>query len=108
MTVAKPFFATMDLGYIRDGMRENVVGILGHDILSRCVAEITVADDSIKLFDPKTHRLAPQSWQALTFNQSVPAVSASPSRATARDSSGSTPARADLAARVTSCSTRPR
>ncbi len=76
MTIAKPFFVTMDLGYIRDGMREDIVGIVGHDVLARCVAEITVADDSIKLFDPKTHHLAQGSWQPLTFNQSVPAVSA--------------------------------
>ena len=70
MTVAKPFFVTMELDYIREGMGEDVFGIIGHDILSRCVAEITVADDSIKLFDPKTYRLGPGSWQPLTI-QSV-------------------------------------
>ena len=48
MTVAKPYFATMDLAYIRDGTGDDVVGIVGYGILSRCVAEITLADDSIK------------------------------------------------------------
>jgi Aspartyl protease len=75
MTVAKPFFVTMELGYIREAMGEDVFGIIGHDSLSRCVAEITLADDSIKLFDPKKYRLGSGSWQPLTFNQSVPVIS---------------------------------
>ena len=74
MSVAKPFFVTMELGFIRQGMREDVFGIIGHDLLSRCVAEITVADDSIRLFDPKTYRLGAGSWQELRFNQSVPVI----------------------------------
>jgi hypothetical protein len=74
MTVAKPFFVTMELGYIREGLKEDVFGIIGHDLLSRCVAEVTLADDSIRLFDPKTYRLGTGSWQALRFNQSVPVI----------------------------------
>jgi hypothetical protein len=66
----------MDLGNIRNMMGEDVFGIVGYDILMRCVAEITVAENTLKLFDPKAHRLGPASWQTLTFNQSVPAVPA--------------------------------
>ena len=75
MTVAKPFFVTMQLDYILEAMGEDVFGIIGHDMLSRCVAEIALADDSIKLFDPKKYHLGPGSWQPLTFNQSVPVIS---------------------------------
>ena len=74
MTIANPFFVTMQLGYVRDALGEDVFGIIGHDLLSRCVAEITLADDSIKLFDPKTYRLGSGSWQPLTFNESVPVI----------------------------------
>jgi Aspartyl protease len=76
MTIAKPYFVTMDLAYVRDGTGDDVVGIVGYDILSRCVAEITLADDSIKLFDPKGYRLERGSWQPLILNQSVPVVAA--------------------------------
>jgi hypothetical protein len=76
MTIAKPFFLTMDLGFIRAAMREDVVGVVGYDVLCRSVAEVILADDAIKLYDPETHRVEPAAWQALTFNQSVPAVSA--------------------------------
>ena len=74
MTVAKPFFVTMELGFVREGMKEDVFGIIGHDLLSRCVSEITLADDSIRLFDPKTYRLGTGTWQPLRFNQSVPVI----------------------------------
>ncbi len=76
MTVAAPYFVTMDLAYVRDATGVDVVGIVGYDILSRCVAEMTLADDSIKLFDPKTYRLESGSWQSLMLNQSVPVVAA--------------------------------
>jgi hypothetical protein len=77
MTVAKPFFLTMDLGFIRAAMKEDVVGVVGYDVLCRSVAEVILADNAIKLHDPETYRLEPAAaWQALTFNQSVPAVSA--------------------------------
>ena len=104
MTMMKPFLVTMDLGYVRTGTMEDVVGIVGYDILSRCVAEITVADDLLKLYDPKAHRLGPAAWPALTLNQSVPTVSA----AFEGDRKGLFRidlARAGPAAWVTSCST---
>ena len=82
MTVAKPFLVTMDLGYVRTGLGEDVVGIVGYDILARCVAEITLADDSIKLYDPKAYRHEPAPWQPLAFNQSVPLASATFQKAT--------------------------
>ena len=76
MTVSRPFFMTMDLAFLRDAMGEPIVGIIGYDILSRSIAEITLADDSIKLHDPKVYRLDSAIWRKLTFNQSLPVVSA--------------------------------
>ena len=76
ISIAKPFLVTMDLGPVRGRTEEDIVGIVGYDLLNRCVAEITLADDSIKLYDPKAHRLERGSWQELTLNQSVPVVSA--------------------------------
>jgi hypothetical protein len=76
MTMAKPFLITMDLGYVREMTGDDIVGIIGYDILSRCVAEITLADDSVKVFDPKVYHLERGTWQSLILNQSVPVVSA--------------------------------
>jgi hypothetical protein len=77
MTLAKPFFVAMDLQFIRKAMGEDVVGIIGYDVLSRCVAEITLAEDSIKLFDPLLYRSGKAPWQRLAFNQSLPVIEAS-------------------------------
>jgi Aspartyl protease len=76
MTVSRPFFMTMDLAFLREAMGEPIVGIIGYDILSRSIAEITLADNSIKLHDPEVYRLDSATWQKLTFNQSLPVVSA--------------------------------
>jgi hypothetical protein len=76
LTVAKPFFLEMDLGFVQEAMGEEVVGIVGYDLLSRCVAEIELAEDSIKLYDPPHYRLDPAAWQRLVLNTAVPLIPA--------------------------------
>ncbi len=76
MTIASPFLVTMNLANVQMAMGNDVVGVIGYDVLARCVAEIAVADDSVKLYDPKSHHLETGVWQPLFFNQTVPAVSA--------------------------------
>ena len=76
MTMAKPLFVTMDLSAIQKMMGNDVVGIVGYDVLARCVAEFTLADYQVKLYDPKTYHLEPPVWQPLSFNQAVPAIQA--------------------------------
>jgi hypothetical protein len=77
MTVTRPFLVEMDLGFIQMAMGDEVVGIIGYDLLSRCVAEVALADDSIKIYDPQRYHLEGGQWQHLTFNQWVPLVPAS-------------------------------
>jgi hypothetical protein len=74
MTLEKPVFVEMDLGFVREAMGTDVVGIVGYDVLSRCVAELDLAGDSIKIFDPAQYRPGPAPWQKLTFNHSLPLV----------------------------------
>jgi len=76
MTLDRPFFVEMDLAFIRKVMGQEVVGIIGYDLLSRCVAEITLAEQSLKIHDPDKYRLEPAPWQRLTLNQAVPTVEA--------------------------------
>ena len=74
MTLEKPFLVEMDLGFVRKVMGEEVVGIIGYDLLSRCVAELALADDSISIHDPKIYRLDSAPWQKLTLHQALPTV----------------------------------
>jgi hypothetical protein len=76
MTLEKPFLVQMDLTFVRKVMGQEVVGIIGYDLLSRCVAEITVTEQSIKLHDPDRYRLEPSRWQELVLNQAIPTVEA--------------------------------
>src|SRR5262249_38935182 len=76
MTLSKPFLVEMDLGAIRKVLGDEVVGIIGYDLLSRCVAVIDLAEDSIEVHDPRHYRLDGAPWQKLSFNQWVPAVPA--------------------------------
>jgi hypothetical protein len=52
------------------------VGVIGYDLLSRCVAEIELADNSLKVYDPERYRLASGRWERLAFNQWLPLVPA--------------------------------
>jgi hypothetical protein len=76
MTIARPLFVTMNLSNIQMAMGSDVVGVAGYDVLARCVAEIALADDSVKLLDPKSHQLESGVWQPLLFNQNSPLVPA--------------------------------
>jgi hypothetical protein len=76
MTLTKPLFVEMELGFIRKAMGEDIVGIVGYDVLGRCVAEITLAEDSIRLYDPARYSRDKTPWQRLTFNRSLPLVEA--------------------------------
>jgi hypothetical protein len=76
LAVDRPFFLEMDLGFVRKGMGEEVAGIIGYDLLSRCVAEITLAEDVIELHDPVRYQLGEGAWQKLTLTTAVPLVPA--------------------------------
>jgi hypothetical protein len=76
LTLARPFFVEMDLGFVRQAMGNEVVGIVGYDLLSRCVAELSLADDSLKIYDPQRYRPDSPPWQKLIFNRSLPLVPA--------------------------------
>jgi hypothetical protein len=76
MSLAKPFLVEMDLGFVQQALGKEVVGIIGYDLLSRCVAEIALADDTIKVYDPQRYPAHGAPWQRLTFNQWLPLVPA--------------------------------
>jgi hypothetical protein len=76
MTVAKPILVEMDLKFIRDAMGPEVVGIIGYDLFSRCVAEITLGENSVKICDPARYQGEGLPWQKLTLNKRMPLIPA--------------------------------
>jgi hypothetical protein len=76
MVIDKPFLVTMDLGMLQAALGKDVVGIVGSDLLSRCVAQINLGDNSVQLYDPQTYRLAGGRWQKLVFDSDIPVVQA--------------------------------
>jgi hypothetical protein len=76
LTIDKPLLQSMDLGFVRGPLGKDVVGIIGYDLLSRCVAEISVADYSIELHEPRGYQLAEGRWQELFFSEDLPLVPA--------------------------------
>ncbi len=76
MTTERPLFVTMNMVNIQNAMGKDVVGIAGYDVLARCVAEIALDDESVKLYDPKSHHLESPSWKPLIFHQTAPVISA--------------------------------
>jgi hypothetical protein len=76
MTLEKPFLVEMDLGFVRRAMGEEVVGIIGYDLLSRCVTELALADDSISIHEPNGYHRDSAPWERLVLNQALPTVEA--------------------------------
>ena len=76
MTLERPFLIEMDLGFVRTAMGHDVVGVIGYDLLSRCVAELSLAEDSITIHDPNRYGHEDLPWQRLTLHQALPTVEA--------------------------------
>lgn len=73
--VHSPVFVEMDLAPLAEAFGEDVLGIVGFDVLQRTVAEIDVAGARITLHDPQTS-LPGGQWQPLRFQSRTPVVPA--------------------------------
>lgn len=75
-----PIMAT-DLSFLKQHLGEEIAGVIGYGVLSRCVAEIEIGDAErparLALHDPASYELAGATWQALELEGRVPAVHAS-------------------------------
>lgn len=74
--IAGPFFVEMDLDFLTGPLGVAVSGIIGYDLISRCVVEIELARDSVKLFDPERYEGRTVPWRDLILHQKHPAVEA--------------------------------
>lgn len=76
VSIAGPFFIEMDLDFLTEPLGVAVSGIVGYDLISRCVVEIELASDSVKLFDPERYDGGAVPWRDLILHQRLPAVEA--------------------------------
>lgn len=78
LTVDDPLFMGLDLAFLEPHFGVPVGGILGFELLARCVAEVDMVASSIALFDPATYGLpAPGRWEEALLYGRRPCVRAS-------------------------------
>src|SRR5439155_1433536 len=63
LTIADPFLVEMDLAPLAQAFGQPVAGIVGYDLFSRCVVELTLAEDRLELFDPAIPRPGVDRWR---------------------------------------------
>ena len=77
VTVADQHFLELDLAFLDRPFGVAVAGIIGWDLLARCVVEFDQTTPSIALFDPAVYDLADTGhWEELILYQRHPAVKA--------------------------------
>lgn len=64
----------IDLSFLTAPLGEEIAGIVGYGLLSRCVAEIDAATPSLALFDPATYDRPEIEWTTATFEKFIPLV----------------------------------
>lgn len=76
MTVKDLLFGELDLSFLMGMFSKPIAGIIGYDILARCVAEVDTVEGRVALYDPNTYTLASGKWQELLINHGHPHVRA--------------------------------
>jgi hypothetical protein len=76
-TLQQPFLLEQDLSFLAPIHDEPVLGILGYDVLARCVVEIDLGEDKIVLHDPGAFDPGAASWEDLLLPYRIPVVPAS-------------------------------
>lgn len=76
VTIENPIYGDLDLSFLRGAFDKKVVGIVGFDLLARCVVELEPGTPRIALFDPGRYQLASGNWQDLVLHQNHPCTRA--------------------------------
>jgi aspartyl protease len=66
----------MDLAPLNAAFGRRVEGIIGYELFSRCVVDLTLAEDALTLHDPKASGLEGLRWLLLSLPARHPAVAA--------------------------------
>ncbi|NOT28950.1 MAG: hypothetical protein HOP15_00720 [Planctomycetes bacterium] len=71
-----PVYVELDLAFLEPIFGRKVAGIVGYDLLARCVAEIETQTPYVALHDPARFELSLGRWQDLRLNENTPCVRA--------------------------------
>lgn len=69
VTIENPIYGDLDLGFLQGAFGRKIVGIVGFDLLARCVTELEPGTPRIALFDPEHYTLSGGSWQDLVLHE---------------------------------------
>lgn len=76
VTIEKPVIITFDMSPFAQHFDVPVVGVIGYDLLSRCVAEIDLEGKRLTLHDPATFDRSDLPWQTLQLIDRHPVIAA--------------------------------
>ncbi len=76
VTIKEPIFVGIDLAFLDQYMGVRIGGVIGYDLLARCVTEFDIKGPRIALFDPAAYQRGDAKWQELFLYERHPCVSA--------------------------------
>ncbi|HEX6886166.1 MAG TPA: pepsin/retropepsin-like aspartic protease family protein [Planctomycetota bacterium] len=76
VTWRDPVYVELDLAFLEPIFGRKVAGIIGYDLLARCVAEVETRKPYVALHDPARFTLTGAAWQELALMDNVPHVRA--------------------------------
>lgn len=76
VTLTDPLYVELDLAFLEPLFGCKVAGIVGYDLLARCVVEIETRRPALALHDPARYVLSGARWQDLVLNQNTPCTRA--------------------------------
>lgn len=77
MTLRDHPLMSTDLSFLKQYLGEEIAGIVGYGVLSRCVAEIDLAAPAVSLHDPARFQLsAGSTWEPIDLDDRIPALHA--------------------------------
>jgi len=76
-SLLRPIVVEMDLTPLNEAFGLTLTGIIGYDLFSRAIVEITVAENAVSLFDPSSYPQRDNVWQELRLQHQLPVVRAS-------------------------------
>ena len=77
MIIQNPKAITMDLQFLTNAFGVKIAGIVGYDLFSRCVADFELANNTVRIHDPKKFNLGAGEWKNMLINNRTPNVKVS-------------------------------
>lgn len=77
VTMQRPLMVVLDLSFLEQHMGRPIAGLIGYNLLARCVARIDMETPAVSLHDPSAFEEPEIAWVPLVIDQRLPHVEAS-------------------------------